>query len=69
MITEHQYRRLMTNYRQSGVVSHAAMKAGMDRETAARYLQAQAGPAQLKAPHTWRTREDPLEALWLKAKP
>lgn len=69
MITEHQYRRLMTNYRQSGVVSHAAMKAGMDRETAARYLKAQAGPAQLKAPHTWRTREDPLEALWLKAKP
>jgi transposase len=69
MITEHQYRRLMTNYRQSGVVSHAAMKAGMDRETAARYIQAQAGPEQLKAPHTWRTREDPLEALWLKAKP
>ena len=69
MITEHQYRRLMTNYQQSGVVSHAAMKAGMDRETATRYINAQAGPSQLKTPHTWRTREDPLEALWLKAKP
>jgi transposase len=69
MITEHQYRRLMTTYQQSGVVSHAAMKAGMHRETAARYLEAQAGPEQLRRPHTWRTRGDPLEALWLKAKP
>lgn len=69
MITEQQYRRLMTTYHQSGVVSHAAMKAGMHRETAARYLKAQAGPRQLKAPHNWRTRPDPLEALWLQAKP
>jgi transposase len=69
MITEQQYRRLMTTYQQDGVVSHAAMKAGMHRETAARYLAAQAGPGQLRAPHTWRTRNDPLEALWLKAKP
>jgi hypothetical protein len=44
MITEHQYRRLMKTYNETGVVSHAAMKAGMDRETATRYLKAQAGP-------------------------
>jgi transposase len=69
MITEQQYRRLMTTYHQSGVVSHAAMKAGMHRETAARYLEAQAGPGQRKPPHHWRTRPDPLEALWLQAKP
>jgi transposase len=69
MITEQQYRKLMTTYYQSGVLSHAAMKAGIHRETAARYIEAQAGPAQLQAPHTWRTRPDPLSALWLKAKP
>jgi transposase InsO family protein len=69
MITEHQYRRLMTTYNESGVLTHAAMKADMHRETAARYLKAQAGPGQLIKPRTWRTRPDPLEALWLKAKP
>jgi len=69
MITEHQYRRLMTTYSQTGVVSHAAMKAGMDRETAARYIQAQAGPAQLKKAHHWRNCPDPLAALWLQAIP
>jgi hypothetical protein len=69
MITEQQYRRLMTTYHQTGVVSHAAMKVGMHRETAARYIEAQAGPGQRKTPHNWRTRPDPLEALWLQAKP
>lgn len=69
MITEQQYRRLMTTYHQSGVVSHAAMKAGMHRETAARYIEEQTGPGERKSPHNWRTRPDPLEALWLQAKP
>ena len=69
MITEHQYRRLMTIYSQTGVVSHAAMKADMDRETAARYIKAQAGPEQLKRVHNWRNCPDPLAALWLQAKP
>jgi hypothetical protein len=69
MITEQQYRKLMTTYQRDGVVNHAAMKADMHRETATRYLAAQAGPDQMKVPHTWRTRVDPLEALWLKAKP
>lgn len=69
MITEQQYRRLMTTYQRSGVVSDAAMKADMHRETATRYIKAQAGPGELKTPHTWRTRPDPLGALWLQAKP
>jgi transposase len=69
MITEQQYRRLMTTYQRTGVVSDAALKAGMHRETAARYLAAQAGPEQLKKAHTWRSCPDPLAALWLQAKP
>jgi transposase len=64
MITEHQYRRLMNEFQKSGVVDHAAMKAGMHRETATRYLAAHAGPQALKKPHTWRTRSDPLAGIW-----
>ena len=67
MITEQQYRRLMKHYKLSGVVDHAAMKAGMHRETARRYLVAQAGPGTIKQPHTWRTRSDPLSGIWPEA--
>lgn len=64
MITEQQYQRLMNEYQSSGVVDHAAMKAGMDRKTARRYLRTGLRPAELRQPHTWRTREDPLAAIW-----
>ena len=64
MITEHQYRRLMNEFQKCGVVDHAAMKAGMHRETATRYLAAHAGPQALKKPHPWRTRSDPLAGIW-----
>jgi len=49
MITEHQYRRLMKEYQQSGLVGRAALKASMDRKTAARYLAAGHGP-EVKEP-------------------
>src|ERR1019366_2561727 len=67
MITGHQYRRLMKHYKSSGVVDHAAMKAGMHRETARRYIAAQSGPGSLKQPHTWRPRSDPLSGIWPEA--
>ncbi|HEY1794046.1 MAG TPA: IS21 family transposase [Opitutaceae bacterium] len=67
MITEHQYRRLMKHYKLTGVIDNAAMKAGMHRGTARRYLAAQAGPDVLKLPHTWRTRSDPLSGIWPEA--
>jgi hypothetical protein len=64
MITEQQYQRLMNEYQTNGVVDHAAMKAGMDRKTARRYLSTGKSPGELRQPHTWRTRKDPLEAIW-----
>lgn len=64
MITEQQYQRLMNEHKSSGVVDHAAMKAGMDRKTARRYLRSGQRPAELRKPHTWRTRADPLAAIW-----
>ncbi len=50
-----------------GVIDHAAMKAGMHRETARRYLRAGQGPQELNQQHTWRTREDPVKAIWAEA--
>ena len=44
-----------------------AMKAGMSRKTAGKYLRQDNAMEQRLVPHTWRTREDPLEGLWPRA--
>ena len=41
-----------------------AMKAGMSRKTAAKYLRQDKVMETRPASHTWRTREDPVEAIW-----
>ena len=64
LITDQQYQRLMKEYNTRGVLVHAAMKAGIDPKTARRYLRAGQGPQDLKVAHTWRTRPDPLAAIW-----
>jgi hypothetical protein len=67
MITQQQYKRLMSEYKQTGKVSESAMKADIDRHTARKYIQAGKGPAQLQAKHSWRTRPDPLAKIWDEA--
>jgi hypothetical protein len=67
MITKQQYRRLMSEYQETGNVSDSAMKAGMSRPTARKYLEATKPPGELQTKHTWRTREDPLTAIWQRA--
>ena len=67
MITEQQYRRLMNEFQLNGAAGAAAMKAGMHRQTAQKYLATQTGPEALKKPHTWRTRDDPLIEIWPEA--
>jgi transposase len=42
----------------------SAMKAGMSRNTARKYLRQSDLTEQRPVPHTWRTRPDPLEAIW-----
>jgi hypothetical protein len=64
MITKQQYRRLMSEHAKTGNVTISALKADVDRQTARKYLEAGRGPQELQAPHTWRTRPDPLEKLW-----
>ncbi len=54
----------MKEYNNRGVLLHAAMKAGIDAKTARRYLRLGHGPQEVKVEHTWRTRPDPLEAIW-----
>ena len=71
MITPAQYIRLVKEYQNNGgVVTHAALKANMHPETAARYLKANAGPEELKQarrPRPYRTRSDPLQAIMPEA--
>lgn len=64
MITLQQYGRLLREYARSQNMSVSALKAGVDRRTARKYLNAQTAPAQLAQPHDWRTRPDPLSAAW-----
>lgn len=45
----------------------SAMKSGMSRNTARKYLRQNDVTEQRRVPHTWRTREDPLEAIWPQA--
>lgn len=67
MITQQQYKRLMSEYEKSHSLSHSAMKADVDRQTARKYIQAGKSPDELQSPHTWRTRLDPLKAIWPQA--
>jgi hypothetical protein len=64
MITQQQYKRLMSEYDKTGKISVSAMKADMDRHTARKYIEAGKCPAELQAKHTWRTRPDPLATIW-----
>ena len=47
-----------------GKVGVAAMKAGMDRKTARRYVAAGKLPSEMKTARAWRTREDPFADVW-----
>lgn len=67
MITKQQYRKLMSEYQETGNLTDSAMKAGMSRRIARKYLEAGQPPNELQAKHTWRTREDPLSEIWPQA--
>jgi len=62
--TDAQVRRLMEEIQKHGGIGLAAMRAGMDRKTACKYVRAGQLPSELRKPHTWRTREDPFAEDW-----
>jgi len=45
-------------------IGKAAMKAGMHRNTATKYLKSRAWPSEQKTERAWLTREDPFEEDW-----
>ena len=47
-----------------GQIGQAAMKAGMDRKTAQKYVTAGKLPSEMQTPRYWRTRPDPFEDDW-----
>jgi hypothetical protein len=62
--TDAQVRKLMEEMTKHGRVGLAAMRAGVDRKTARKYVEGGKLPSELVEPRTWRTREDAFVADW-----
>jgi len=62
--TDVQVRKLMEEYQKQGQVGMAALRAGMHRNTASKYLQARKLPSTMREPRHWRTRPDPFAEDW-----
>lgn len=54
----------MEEHSKHGKVEKAAMRSGMDRKTARKYLREGKLPSQMEVPRKWRTREDPFIEDW-----
>lgn len=63
-VTDAQVRKLMEEMSKHGRIGDAAMKAGMHRQTARKYVAAGELPSVMAAPRDWRTRSDPFEEHW-----
>lgn len=62
--TDAQVRKLMKEIRKTGKVERSALRSGMSRNTATKYLQLGKLPSELKSPRKWRTRPDPFDGEW-----
>ena len=66
-VTDRQVRKLFMEYQKSGEIQMAALKAGMNRDTAARYVASGELPCEGVVDRDWRTRADPFKAHWDEA--
>ena len=66
--TNAQVRKLMDEYSRHGKIEKAALKAGMGRKAAGKYINAGKLPSDLERPRDWRTRPDPFEEVWPEIK-
>lgn len=64
MVTDAQVRRLMKLSQTEKTRAGAAAKAGMDEQTARKYIRSGRLPSAMKVEHTWRTRRDVFEEVW-----
>jgi len=62
--TDQQLRIIMKELSKHRNQGRAAAKAGVCRQTAARYIQAGRFPSELKKAHEWQTRENPFAEVW-----
>src|SRR5579863_1874988 len=63
-VTDAQVKELRKWLHQGAPLSKAAMKSDMDRKTARKYRDLGQLPSEARRPRDWRTREDPLAAVW-----
>jgi len=54
----------MNEFSKTGKVGQAALKAGISRKAASKYIRVGKLPSDLVQPRSWRTREDPFEDVW-----
>ena len=68
MVTDQQVRRLIRLMKSEKTKIIAALKAGMDRKTAFKYIKLGKLPSEITPEHRWRTRFDPFEGVWGQVK-
>ena len=64
MVTKEQVRCMMNNLNMGKTQIMAAMKGGMDRKTARKYIFLKRMPEEIKTEHNWQTRPDPFKDEW-----
>ncbi len=64
LVTDTQVRKLREEMRRHGQLGLAALRSGMHRNTARRYIESGLLPSQRKRARDWRTREDPFGEDW-----
>ena len=69
MINSQQRIRLVTQFQRTGSIGMSALKSGMDRKTARKYLKHPERLGEPRPAREWRTRVDPLAAIWQVAEP
>ncbi len=67
MVTEQQIRKLLMEHTKNGQIGMAAMKAGMNRKTAAKYVNNGQPSMNEEVTRGWRTRGDPFQGYWDEA--
>jgi Mu transposase-like protein len=63
-VTAVQVKELRRYLNQGASLRTAAMRANMDRKSARKYRNLGQLPEEVRRPHTWRTRPDPLVEVW-----
>jgi transposase len=64
VVTDRQVLALWKEFDKSKLIKISALKTGMDRKTASKYLKQSTLPSELSTERNWRTCEDKLQAIW-----